>query len=366
MGEGYSGGGVSVVWRDDNVLEAARKRIAFVFDRYEEVVVSVSSGKDSTVMYHLAIDEAERRKRKVRVFFLDQEAEYDCSVKLIEQMMSHPAVIPEWYQVPIQMTNATSHQQVFLNAWHEGEDWIRPKHPMAIHSIAEKYPNRFQSFFEWNEKVQKKPTAFLVGLRTREALTRFRSVTRNAGYHGASWSTKTKNPNVFRFYPVYDWRSGDIWKYIADHGVPYNAIYDRMWMKQGGNIRNMRISNLVHEKAFRCLADLQEYEPDLYDRLIKRLKGVHCAALYAKDQQVFSASSIPASFETWRQYRDYLLDSTPLAEIERFRKRFAKQAEDEATCRQQVQQILINDWENNVPVLRTKAARIHAAWWDRL
>ncbi len=366
MTQGYSGGGVSVVWRDDNVLEAARKRIAFVFERFEEVVVSVSSGKDSTVMYHLALEEAERRGRKVRVFFLDQEAEYDCTVRLIEQMMSHPSVIPEWFQVPIQMTNATSHRQVFLNAWYEGEEWVRPKHPMAIHNIAEKYPRRFQAFFEWYEKIQKKPTAFLVGLRTREALTRFRSVTRNAGYPGASWSTKTKHPEVFRFYPVYDWRSGDVWKYIADHGVPYNPTYDRMWKKGGSNLRNMRISNLVHEKSFKCLADLQEFEPDLYDRLLKRLQGVHTAALYAKDEKVFSADALPERFSTWLAYRDYLLDSTPIMQVDRFRKRFAKQPTDEDTCRQQVKQILINDWENNVPVIRTKAERLRAAWWDRL
>ena len=38
-----------------SVLEAARERMAFVFDSFEQIIVSVSGGKDSTVMAHLAL-----------------------------------------------------------------------------------------------------------------------------------------------------------------------------------------------------------------------------------------------------------------------------------------------------------------------
>ena len=56
-----------------NVLEAARERIAGVFDDYESICVSISGGKDSTVLAHLAGAEAKRRGRKIDVFFLDEE-----------------------------------------------------------------------------------------------------------------------------------------------------------------------------------------------------------------------------------------------------------------------------------------------------
>lgn len=36
-----------------NVLDAARKRIAYIFDHVEKLYVSFSGGKDSTVMLHL-------------------------------------------------------------------------------------------------------------------------------------------------------------------------------------------------------------------------------------------------------------------------------------------------------------------------
>jgi len=44
-----------------DVLTAARERTAWTFDTYESVYLSYSAGKDSTVMLHLAVDEARRR-----------------------------------------------------------------------------------------------------------------------------------------------------------------------------------------------------------------------------------------------------------------------------------------------------------------
>ena len=77
-----------------NVLEAARKRISFLFDEFENINVSISSGKDSTVLYYLCLQEAIKRKQKITAFFLDQEAEYESSIKLIKIMMKHKKLVP--------------------------------------------------------------------------------------------------------------------------------------------------------------------------------------------------------------------------------------------------------------------------------
>jgi predicted phosphoadenosine phosphosulfate sulfurtransferase len=50
-----------------SVLEAAQERIRYVFDNFERIYVSFSGGKDSTVMLHLVMDEAIKRKRKIGV-----------------------------------------------------------------------------------------------------------------------------------------------------------------------------------------------------------------------------------------------------------------------------------------------------------
>ena len=348
-----------------NVLEAARERVSWVFDQFGRVVVSVSGGKDSTVLYWLAVQEAERRGRTVEVFFLDQEAEWAATIDVIDGMMRRPGVIPRWFQTPLRMTNATSHRSIWLHAWAPGESWIRPHADIAITEM-DGAPDRFYDFFPWFEAQSQEPTAFLIGLRSRESLNRWRAVANNPGYGDIGWSTRTKRPDVFRFYPVFDWNVGDVWKFIADEGVPYNRVYDQMIALRGANMRTTRVSCLVHEQAYKSLALLQELEPDTYDALVRRLGGVHCAALYAEDDGVYSASTLPPAFSTWRAYRDYLVETTPLEHMERFRRRFGRHDTDEATCREHVRQLLINDWENNVPPRRTKASALRLAWWDRL
>ena len=56
-----------------DVLEGARRRIAWAFDTFPVVYLSGPSGKDSGVMMHLACLEARKRGRKVGVLYLDLE-----------------------------------------------------------------------------------------------------------------------------------------------------------------------------------------------------------------------------------------------------------------------------------------------------
>jgi predicted phosphoadenosine phosphosulfate sulfurtransferase len=93
------------VYCDKNVLDASRERISMLFDNFETINVSISSGKDSTVLFYLCLQEAIRRNKKIVAFFLDQEAEYKSSIDIIKICMKHPNVIPAWYQVPLFLTS---------------------------------------------------------------------------------------------------------------------------------------------------------------------------------------------------------------------------------------------------------------------
>jgi predicted phosphoadenosine phosphosulfate sulfurtransferase len=69
-------------YQKQNVLEASKERISYVFDNFNKVIISFSGGKDSTVMLHLVMDEAIKRKRKVAVMFIDLEGQYDYTINL--------------------------------------------------------------------------------------------------------------------------------------------------------------------------------------------------------------------------------------------------------------------------------------------
>ena len=332
-----------------NVLEAARRRVAWTFDKFERVVVSVSGGKDSTITFELAHAEAMRRGREIYVFFLDQEAEYAASVEIVEGMMARPGVVPCWFQVPLRMTNATSYADEFFHAWQPGVEWMRPRHPLAITEVEAEAPDRFYPFISWVQEQFGEGTAFLVGLRADEALNRFRAVTRNPAVPGVPWTSRAGGGAV-SVYPIYDWAVDDVWVFMARFGVRYNRIYDFMYAKQFG-VNEMRVSFLLHEHSFNAMATLQEFEHETYDALVRRIRGAHLASIYAGEKQVLAAEKLPEAFKTWREFRDFLLGEVPEHRRARFAERFADQRDAPGVHRQQVRQLLINDWENNVPVV---------------
>ncbi len=331
-----------------NVLDSAKKRIEFLFDNYDNIQLSFSGGKDSTVLFHLINEEAKKRDRKFYLYFQDQEAEYAATIDFVAWCMSQPNVIPLWYQVPIFMTNAVSREQLFLWAWGDGEQWVREKHPLAITEIKKKYPKRFYKFNLWvGQNLAKMPgkSVSIIGLRAEESPDR-RMVMfgEDSEYF---WLRRKKNPH--KAYPIIDWSYTDVWKYLIEHQLPYNKIYDKMYML-GANLRQCRVSNLIHEKAYRCLVDLQELEPETYDKLEQRLKGVHCAAMYAKEDLMYSIKTLPDTFTTWKEYKDFLLESIhpDLSRIFRYQWSRFGDTDDVGACKYMVKRILLCDWEGNI------------------
>lgn len=332
----------------DNVLEAARKRISYLFDNYDNIQLSYSGGKDSTVLFHLLNAEAKKRDRKFTVFFLDQEAEYQGTIDMVDWVMRQPNVIPKWYQVPTFMTNACSQQQMFLWAWGDGEEWVRPKSDISIHKIDKRYPKRFYKFVQWaSHELQKTDgrSVSVIGLRAEESPSR-RFVLFGED-NELNWMRRVHEPH--KAYPIIDWSFTDVWKFLCENNLKYNKVYDKMYML-GLPLRQMRVSNLIHEKAYRCLAELQELEPETYDKLEQRLKGVHCCAIYAKENLVYSIKKLPEQFSSWKEYKDFLLNNIhpDLKRIFEYQWSRFGDTDDPGACKYMVKRILLCDWEGNI------------------
>lgn len=58
-----------------SVLDAAIERLNLVFDQFETVCISLSGGKDSTVLFHLAHAIAKERGRTLHVLIIDLEGQ---------------------------------------------------------------------------------------------------------------------------------------------------------------------------------------------------------------------------------------------------------------------------------------------------
>ncbi|WJQ03212.1 phosphoadenosine phosphosulfate reductase family protein [Geobacillus stearothermophilus] len=350
------------VYINEDVLTAAKRRISAVFDEWENIIVSISGGKDSTVLAHLALQEAHRRGRKIGLFFLDEEVVYESTIEQIRYLMNlYPEnTIKLWLQIEFHLTNATSLTESQLVCWERGKSkiWMRPKEPDSIkykpwdpekETIRDK--NKGFGFYDAIENFQnsRQNTCFLIGLRATESMNRWRAVAKNPGYKDWYWTTKMKNGNIAA-YPIYDWNFHDVWRYIYDNKLRYNKIYDYQF-KKGMGLQEIRVSSLIHEKAFKALVELPEFEPKTYDKLLKRIGGIAVGHIYGKDSKLMQVRKLPKNFKNWMEYRDFLLATYPDPEKKKiFERRFAKHLNNNYVARQQCRQLILNDYENNLPV----------------
>lgn len=295
------------ILKKTNVLEEARQRINYLYDEFEDVVVSISGGKDSTVVFYLTLEIAKERNRlPLKVMWIDQEAEWQGTVDYCRKIMEMPEVKPYWFQMPMYITNNANSYERYSYCWEEGKEdnYIHPINPLSIRE--NKYGTmRFHELFNAISKVEfnTKKTAMIAGVRAEEAPKRAVALTNRATYKWITWGKKFSN-NIYTFYPVYDWSYTDVWKYIQENHIPYNEVYDKMY-RHGVTVPNMRISNLHHETAIQVLLLVQELEPETWNKVSKRIPGANTIK-HLKKNSFVCPKELPYMFDTWYDYAIHL------------------------------------------------------------
>lgn len=321
---------------DIDVLEAARGRVRYAFDHFEKVYVSFSGGKDSSVMLHLVMDEAIRRKRKVGVLVIDLEAQYKLTIQHIEQMCDLYADHIElyWVCLPIKLRNAVSNYEPVWCAWEPGResDWVRPM-PKRDGVISDpSFFDFFESRMEFEEFIvlfgvwyaKGCETAAFIGIRTDESLNRFRTIAGEKETHfGKQYTTKIAD-HVYNFYPIYDWHVNDIWRYHAKHpDKPHNEVYDRMHLACLSPSQ-MRLCQPYGDDQRRGLWLYHIIEPQTWSRVVARVNGANSGAMYVEEQgnvAGYGKISKPAG-HTWKSFCQLLLASMPEVTREHYLERF--------------------------------------------
>lgn len=318
-----------------DVLTAARDRIRYTFDHFEAVYVSFSAGKDSSVMFHLVMEEAIRRNRKVGVLLIDLEAQYLLTIEHAKEMFAlyRDHIELYWVCLPIKLRNSVSNYEPVWCAWDPArkDDWVRQPPKGAITDPATfdffepwmEFEEFIELFAAWYSKGR--TTAAFIGIRTDESLNRYRTIAIwNKGMHfGKRWTTEVC-PGVYNVYPIYDWHVSDIWKYHAKFpDKPHNQVYDRMHLA-GLTPSQMRLCQPYGDDQRRGLWLYHLIEPQTWGRLIARVNGANTGALYVEETgniMGYNKIALPAG-HTWKSFCQLLLSTMPEVTRKHYTKRF--------------------------------------------
>lgn len=320
-----------------SVLEAARDRVRYTFDHFEAIYVSFSAGKDSSVMMHLVMDEAIKRKRKVGILLIDLEAQYSLTIKHAEEMFKMYAdhIDLYWVCLPIKLRNAVSNYEPVWCAWDPDrrEDWVRPM-PKGLGVISDPaFFDFFEPRMEFEEFIELfavwyakgRQTAAFIGIRSDESLNRFRTIAiwDKETHFGKRWTTQVAD-GVFNVYPIYDWHVNDIWTYhAAFQEKPHNEVYDRMHLA-GVSPHQMRLCQPYGDDQRRGLWLYHLIEPQTWGKLVARVNGANSGSLYIDESgnvTGYNKITLPPG-HTWRSFCNLLLATMPDVTREHYVTRF--------------------------------------------
>ncbi len=322
-----------------SVHEAAQERISWAFDTFPRVYISFSAGKDSTVMMHLAAEEAIRRNRKIGILLIDLEGQYKLTIDHALEMFNlyHGCIEPYWICLPIHLRNAVSMYEHHWIAWEPGRenDWIRNPPPIAItdqaffpfYTYAMEFEEFVPKFGKWYGQGQL--TACMVGIRTAESLNRWRTIAgHGVKFGGRGWTNCVRedgdDPLLWNIYPIYDWSTEDIWTYHGKFGKPYNHLYDLMY-QAGLTIHQSRICQPYGDDQRKGLWLFHLIEPETWARVVARVNGANSGALYAQESgNILGRLKITKpEGHTWQSFAMLLLDSLPPRTKEHFTNKIA-------------------------------------------
>lgn len=311
------------IYRDQNVLEAAKERIEFTFDNFEKIYLSFSGGKDSTVMIDLVLKEAHKRNTKIGLLVVDWECQFQQTMDHIREVYEDNKDIIDlyWICLEIETSSSCSVHEPLWRSWDESKKnlWTRQKPDVAIKD-PEFFPFYYPGitfeeftplFAEWY--ADSKTCACFVGIRAQESLNRFRAIAREdvSRFKDKSFTVKVED-NAYNVYPIYDWLVDDIWTYVAKTGCKYNKIYDRMY-QAGLKISQMRIDEPFGDEARKNLWVYQIIEPITWSKFVARMAGINSACLYSQERGNILGNekvTLPKG-HTWESFTNFLLDSMP-------------------------------------------------------
>ena len=312
-----------------NVYEATQQRLRLIFEEFDNIYVSFSGGKDSSLLLNLTLDF--RRKyypdKKIGVFHQDFEAQYTVTTEFIERTFERikDEVEPYWVCLPMATRTALSSYQMYWYPWDDTKEeaWVRPmpqheyvinlkNNPMTTYRYRMHQEDLAKQFGRWYRISHgDKKTVCLLGMRADESLQRYSGfLNKKYGYKGECW-VSNEFKNVWCASPLYDWTLSDVWHANFLFHYDYNRLYDLYYMA-GLKVSQMRVASPFNDYSKDSLNLYRVIDPEIWTKLVGRVQGANFASIYGRSKAMgYRNVTLPAG-HTWESYTRFLLDTLPL------------------------------------------------------
>lgn len=321
--------------KEVDVYDASIERIEFIFNNFPKIYLSFSGGKDSGVMLNLTLDYMRKHNitKKIGLMILDNEANYEHSITFMHSILKKNLDLLDvyWCCLPITLPCTVSSYMTEWQCWGVEDEhlWIQPmpkedyvvninNHKFDFFEENMNYDEFWDKFGDWYADGER--CACLIGIRTDESLNRYRAIMneRKITLGGQNW-TKKNTSLVYNCYPVYDWRTDDVWVANAKFDWEYNTLYD-IFYRAGLTVAQMRVASPFMSESKSSLNLYRVIDPSIWSRLCARVSGANFIATYGK-QLTYNSFKLPNN-HTWKSFTKFLLDTLPKEVGGNFKMRF--------------------------------------------
>ncbi len=181
-------------WSPAQVLEWAFARFA------DRVAISSAFGAEGMVL----IDMAARLRGRFRLFTLDTEFLFPETYNLMDR-------VEERYGITIERVFAVASPEI-QGRIHGPELWLRSPDQCCNLRKVEPLRRKLEELQAWITSIRRDQTAD------------------RASAGKIEWDEKF---GLVKINPIAEWNSGQVWRYIREHDVPYNPLHERNYPSIG-------------------------------------------------------------------------------------------------------------------------------------
>lgn len=288
-----------------NVVKAAEIRIKNVFGNRLPVYMSFSGGKDSLCMAQLVlnlIQQGQIDPSQLTVQYIDEEAIFPCIEKTVMNWRKKFMLVGakfEWFCLEVKHFNCfneLSNDETFICWDSEKQDvWVRQPPSFAIRSHPLLFPRK-DAYQDFLPRICSDGIT-ITGIRTAESIQRLQNI--------AAMTKSGRNiTNKKQIFPIYDWTNNDVWLYLKEQRVEIPDIYLYLW-QSGIPKGQLRVSQFFSVDTAKSLVKMNEYYPDLMERIIRREPNAYLAALYWDSEMFGRRTKKRKQLENTEKPKDY-------------------------------------------------------------